>query len=169
MEQALFNLVYGVGTPLLRLLLVPIDDFPSFSYGFGAKLAVENVLKPNSIENHFVDNIEVDLKFKSCGLVDYVNISFLLEDRSLLQTHCGLVIEQANSIPVFLIGKFSERPTEVEVFNQPYPWNNYLAPSPNATENVQLVAESCFESQVDYNIRLQVHAKDKPLSGKPKD
>ncbi len=161
MDQALYDRICAVGTPLLRLVLLPIDGFLSsasvfLSLGSGAKSPIDKFLNINSTENHFVDNIEVDLKLKSSGLVDKADISFLLEDRSLLETHCGMVIEQANSIPVFLIGLFSERQPEVELFHQPYPWLNSLGPSPMAPGKLQLVSESCLESEVDYNIRLNI-------------
>ncbi len=166
-DQAFYNRV-SESVPLLRLLLVPIDDFLSLSLGNQAKSTFAKFTNANSTENHFVDNIKVDLKLNPRGLVDQAEISFLLEDPSLLQTHCGLVIEQVNSIPVFMIGLFHERPTEVELFDQPYPWKISSIPSPNTSRNLQLVAENCLESKVDYKIRLKFLSEDKdgkPVSG----
>lgn len=161
-EQASYDRICGVGTPMLRLVLIPIGDVLPFSS------VIDKLLDENSTENHFVDNIIVHLKLKSCGLIDKVDISFLLKDPSMLQTHWGMVIEQANSIPVFFIGVFSERQHKVELLHQRYPWNNYSGSSPIVSGNLQLVSESCLESTIDYNIRLKVQAEDKdgkPLSG----
>jgi len=103
-------------------------------------------------------------------MIDQVDISFLLEDRSLLQSHCGLVIDQENSFPVFFIGSFTDKLLpEVELFHSPFPLKNFSSPLPRPSENFQLVTDSCLESEIDYKIRLKVQAKDKPLSGKDED
>ena len=162
-EQALYDHM-SAQTPILRLVLFPIGDFFS-SFGSGGISANDKFKDVNSTDNHFVDNIDVELKLKSSGLIDRAEISFLLEDRSLLQTHCGMIIEQVNRVPVFLIGLFTGRQLEVEPFQRRNPWS---PSSPNLSGNTQLVAESCLESLDDYNIRLKVVANDKPPSGKLK-
>jgi len=171
MKQTLYDQLYAVGTPFLRLLLIPAEEYSSLLIGKCSQSALENILdNMSSNENHFVDNIEVDLKLKSCGMIDQVDISFLLEDRSLLQSHCGLVIDQENSFPVFLIGSFTDKHLpEVELFYCPFPWKNVSSKSCLSSENLQLVTDSCHESEIDYKIRLKVLAKDKPLSGKDED
>jgi len=148
LEQELYDRVYNVSTPMLRLVLMPIDYFYSCVLDNASQQsAFHDFLNLNSTCNYFVDNIEVDLKLKSCGLIAQVEVSFLLEDRRLLDT----------------------RKTEVNLFRHPYPWSNSASSTPNITTSRQLVAVSCNESQVDYNIRLKVNAKDQPLSGNPKD
>ncbi len=170
LEQELYDRVYNVSTPMLRLVLMPIDYFYSCVLDNASQQsAFHDFLNLNSTCNYFVDNIEVDLKLKSCGLIAQVEVSFLLEDRRLLDTHCAIIIDQANCVPVMPIGLFSDRKTEVNLFRHPYPWSNSASSTPNITTSRQLVAVSCNESQVDYNIRLKVNAKDQPLSGNPKD
>jgi len=171
-KQTLYDQLYAVGTPFLRLLLIPAEEYSSLLIGKCSQSELENILdNMNSKKNHFVDNIEVDLKLKLCGMIDQVDISFLLEDRSLLQTHCGLVIDQENSFPVFLIGSFTDKPLpEVELFLCPFPLKNFSSPQlPRPSEIFQIVNDSFLESEIDYNIRLKVQAKDKSLSGKDED
>ena len=156
-DQTLYDQMRGQ-TPILRLVLIPIGDFEG-------KSAMGNLKNADSTDDtHFVDNIEVVLKLKPSGLIDQAEISFLLEDRSLLETHSGMVIDQSgSSVPIFMIGLFTDRQLEVDPFQRPFP----SRPSSGLHGNVNLVVKSCLESDVDYTIRLKVLGKAIPPHPSP--
>lgn len=102
-EQALYDQLHAHYKPILRLVLIPISDLE----------------KESAADYQFMDNIDFELKLKPSVLSDQAEISFLLEDRSLLETHSGMVIDQSRSAPLFMIGLFNDRQLEVDPFQRP--------------------------------------------------
>ena len=151
--------------PLLRLILVPTKDLPVSSL---TSEEFDDLL--NSIDNHFIDNIEVNLKMKSSCLIEWVDVAFLLEDRSLLESYSGIVIE-ANAVPAFFIGPLSDSKTKVELFKRPHLWPcqpSPVAASSGSQPNPQLIGESCRETEDVYTLRFKILSggSSKPPSGR---
>ena len=158
------------GVTLLRLVLIPTIFLDNSS--FPGQLGVSRYTKIISLtDDHFIDNAEVILKTKSSGLIESVDIAFLLEDRSLLESHTGIVIKTSGVI-VFFIGPLSQSHHNVKLFNRPYPWSsgNPTSHLPHDTESQdsRLIGESCQETQDAYTIRFKALSggSSKPLSGK---
>ena len=114
----------------------------------------------DSTKNHFIDNVGLNLKLKTEGGIDQVEISFLLADRSLLKTHCGIVVDQPHSSPVFVLGRFDDRRCKVEPFDLPYPRDmgevSGPAASSGSTGKSEMIAESCQETEEVYTIRFKI-------------
>ena len=163
MEKSLFDRVILTGTPVLRLFLVPSSDFVSGALG---SLSFSKFFDLNSTETHFIDNLNLSLKLKSDGEIHLAEFTFLLEDCSLLESHCGLVFGQELAVPIFIIGRFAERQYSVEPFDQPYPWTMEKAPEEGSPAISKLISESCQESENGYSIRLKINSGvEKPPSG----
>ena len=167
-QQKLFYQAANRGNMLLRLILVPTTEFQQFFSGSSAAAKFNDL---NSTVNHLIDNFEVNLKMKSSGLVEWADISFLLEDRRLLLTHSAIVFTK-NGIPVFFTGRLSDRRHKVELFTRPYPWprENSTSRATAATSESsasQLIGESCEETEDTYTIRFKVLSggSSKPPSG----
>ena len=142
-------------TPLLRLVLVPNADFPSAISSKGKTLH-----DFKSTVNHFFDNIAIDLK-NPRGHFEHVELCFLLEDRSLLKSHSGIVIDHEFGMPLFIIGPFLKRRHQVELFRRPYPWAWKNPTSEAAAESFGkplVIGESCQESEEGYTISFKVHS-----------
>ena len=145
-------------TPILRIVLVPHSKFLDASSQNPSAQALLSDLQ--STENHFFDNVEHSLKVKPDGGYDQVQISFLLQDCSLLKTHSGIVINKLEDCAVFVIGNFNDLKHEVELFNRPFPWSLKKPSSSLAVKSsgkAELVAEECHESAYDFTIRFKIH------------
>ena len=154
-------------TPVLRLILVPTTGFHP---GVCSSSTASPLSDLNSAENHFIDNVGLDVKKTADGGIDRVEISFLLEDQSLLTTHSGVVVDKIDDSSVFVIGPFPKRNPQVELFSRPYPWSwQEMSSQPAAPSSGQslIIAESCRESESDYTIRCKVQSvrKSKAPSG----
>ena len=157
-ERSTFNQLDKGGTPRLRLVLVPKSDFVAVLMTFGDD---DTFLSPNSTTYNFIDNFEMTLKVKPSGEIDRAVISFLLEDRSLLQSHSAVLLMEEANLPLLFIGPFSDRNHKVVVFKGPYPWalNSSSASTPPeraSEESRRLIGESCQESEGDYSIRFKI-------------
>ena len=150
----------------LRLVLIPKNDI--FDPSVSDQQLYDLLISSKNL--HLIDNIEVKMKMKSSGLIEWVDIEFLLDDRSLLESHCGIV-SQVNGVPAFLIHSLSDHQHVVELFTRHYPW-----PANDSTGAVivssrsnepQLVGESCEEIEDAYNIRFKIfsNGRSKPHSG----
>ena len=160
----------SAATPVLRLVLVPTSDF--FAGSLSDSTNMEKFLKMDSTTSHFIDNVELDLKLKPEGGIDQVEISFLLADRSLLETHCGIVVNQPRISLIFVIGRFGDRRCRVEPFDSPFPWtmakpSNRPASSGPSASHSEMIAKSCQETEVAYTIRFKISLvkKSKAPSG----
>ena len=155
-DQELFNRLCLVGTPLVRLVLIPTIDFLMLVPN--SQLSVNRMADLSSTRNHFIDNVGVSIELKPSGLVDRVDFAFLLEDQSILQTYTGMVVESFKGLPAFAIGPFAHRQYLVEPFSSPFPWTlrgeaeSTTAPS----DALRLVGESCHETDDAFNIRFKV-------------
>ena len=164
-EHNWFGTLSLVGPPLLRLVLVPNGDYISAA---AKGPSFKKFLKLNSAKNHLVDNIDLLFRVNSDDRIDRAEISFLLEDRGLLDTHAGLVFDHGNSVAVFFIGPFPSRQFGAEPFDQPYPWplpTKKSLPSAGSSQDRRLIAESCQESEASYKILFKVQTDGAPLKG----
>ena len=157
--------------PILRLVLVPTSDF--FADPLSEPTMLAKFLKMNSAENHFIDNVELNFKLKSKGGIDQVEISFLLAERSLLDTHCGIVVDnQPDGGAIFVIGRLDGRRCQVEPFDLPYPWDlERPVESSQSPGNSEMIAESCQETEDAYIIHFKIPSvkRSKAPSGKSKN
>ena len=157
-------------SPTHRLILVPNSTFQD-----------PNCFKKlfTSSENHFINNLVVNVNWKANGEIDEVDISFLLADRNLLKTHGGVFMDSEHQKPVLMLGSFgtdSRKVFKVEKFNQPYPYwsqgeESSVAVSPSTDRSKTLTAISCQESKDAFtlclNLRFNLRSGDKlPKSGK---
>ena len=160
------------GVPLLRLALVPANDVSGFSFPTAKQpKLVAKWTDLDSTAHHFVDKIDLDVKMDSLGQIDSVDISFLLEDRSLLETHAGIVT-MLDGFPVFFLGPLSQSQHTVELFDQPQPWHcNETSHLPSAASSgsreIKLTGESCEETEDAYTVRFKILSagSKKPPSG----
>ena len=161
-ESLEISQVSRYGTPALHMILVPFSfaEDPSAS-------TMEVRTNLNSTENHFIENLDMKIsKLEHMGLSNRIDFSFLLEDRSLLDTHFGAVVDDnAAGCPLFFIPHFGEPQCSVELFNEPYPWPWDKSPSlishplsSSFDKSPQLIGESCKESKKDYVIRVKIQA-----------
>ena len=176
---------YLVGVPVLRLILVPVEDFNSVMgkcqrFPDDAKKYQKEFYKLDSVENHFFDNLEVNFKRNSDGAVDHVEVSFLLHDRSLLETHCFLVTSAQHFMSYFPGIPMPPIPpslhSRLQSFKLKWPFplknppNSLPIEQPRNKSQPILVAESCKESEGDFSIRFKIHqqstANQKPPKGK---
>ena len=165
-DQILLNEVWNKVLPTFRLILAPTLAF---------RVAGTSEDKFNelftSTESHFIDNLGVIIKRKENGEIDEVDISFLLDDRNLLKTRSGAVVDYENRRVLFLLAPLetSRRRLKVEKFNKPYPyWNQgeesnvASAKSSPADSSKKLMTISCQESQDAYTVGVNCRpARDK--------
>ena len=158
-----FSLFDGhLSTPMLRVVLVPHAKFVEAASRKPSAQDVLSEVQMQSTENYFFDNVELDLKLTPGGGFEQVQISFLLQDRSLLKTHSGLVMNKPKDCVSFVIGKFSDRKHEVELFKRPYPWAWEKPSSISAAKTsgkAELIGEECRESADNFTIRFKIHWK----------
>ena len=149
-----------LGCALLRFVLIPTKDFQRLSSSCSVQTSsVANLTNLDSTDNHLIDSFEFNLKMKSTG--DWAEITFLIEDRSLLQSHSGIVVEAVQGLPIFLLGPFSKMQHSVELYTLPFPT------APSQFNESQLIGESCQETKDNYSIRFKIlsDARSTPLSG----
>ena len=156
----------SMGKVQLRLALVPTNNAPT-----SESTASADFTDLHSTVNHFIDNVQFSVEIESSGLIESVGVAFLLEDRSLLESHCGVVIT-SDGMPVFYFGPLSDSQHTVEPFTRRYPWhfeNPTAHPSDSRGSNKsRLIAESCQETEDTYTIRFKIlpSKSKKPPSGK---
>ena len=168
-NQMVIDRVMPMGAPLLRLILTPTVGINAFSLSDCSFPSPSTIAKLNDLDspdNHFIDNVEANLKPKPSdlleGLIEWIDVAFLLEDRSLLDSHSGTIVE-ANGMPAFSVGPLSNSNTKVELFNGPYPWpaeqlmNHPPADaSSGSRKSSQLIGESCRETKNACTIRFTI-------------
>ena len=142
--------------PVLRLVLVPARDFAAT---LGVSKGLGKLFDQTSTKNHFIDNFDLSLKLKTGGGIEWIEMSFLLKDRGLLESHGGIIVDVANGLPIFAIGLFSSRPHQVDPFDQRYPWvwrkkSNELAQVSSGQS--RLIVDSCTEMEAFYIIRFKL-------------
>ena len=157
--------------PILRLVLVPTSDF--FAGSLDDSSTTDKFIKLNSTKNHFIDNVGLSLRLTPDGGIDQVEMSFLLADRSLLDTHCGIVVDQRVAHwHLFVIGRLCGRRCQVEPFDLPYPWDlERPVESSQSPGNSEMIAESCQETEDAYIIHFKIPSvkRSKAPSGKSKN
>ena len=167
-DQNAYNIVADqVGSPDLRLLLISNAAFARS----GKEYLTGTIYKKMATSRkdlHIIDNLELTMKEKSNGDVDQVEISYLLEDLRLMQTHMGIVVDMEQGYTLFFIGDANcDRPSRVDPYKKPYPWSWDDNPPVLISDERHLIAESCQETESIFTIRFKsVHCKEKePLSG----
>ena len=170
-DEAIFKKNFCFGLPVLRLILIPAADVPSLlSNPQDWERHEKEFNKWTSDKYHFFDNLDVNMKKKSDG--DEMEISFLLHDRSLLESHCGIIVGVVESsfLPI-VIPWLSKTRHALESFNTPFPchWKNPKPAESSHCKSRWLVGESCRESEGDFVMRFKVRqqssANEKPPSG----
>lgn len=143
--------------PILRLILIPISDYEAAtSDGKLAFTKFSNDVMESS-QNHFFETFDLHLR------MDEVEITFLLEDLSLLDTHCGVVVNLLADSPVFLIGRLTECHLQVESFILPYLFAKSESPEDSekpGNSSPYLLDGSCQESEGGYSIHFEIHSDD---------
>ena len=119
-DEKLYNDVAPrVGTPHLRLVFIPnaifADSVPNFFNG----TIYKETNNCSSFKMLFIDNLDVIVRVKSNGNIDHVEISYLLEDRRLLNTHTGIVVDIEQGYALFFIGQ--KQWQRVELYKKLYP------------------------------------------------
>ena len=143
---------------ILRLMLIRSSYFRNSNLGLDALR--KKIADLDSPDVHFFDNMDMVNK-KSNGK-DYVQLSFLLQDRSLLKTHKIVVVDLESLTPVSAgyAADFSPRGQTAKIFGCPFPFS--LEPSPPASSASstipRLIAETCEESEEGYTIRLKMRS-----------
>ena len=145
---------------ILRLVLIRSN------YVCNPSLAVDVLRQKmadlDSPDIHFFDNVDLVAKRETDDGQDLVQLSFLLQDRSILKTHCAVVIdvERLTLISAGCGANFSPREQTAKLFGCPYPCS--LDPIPLASSAAstmpRLIAESCEESEEGYTIRLKMRS-----------
>ena len=150
----------------LRLVLVPAHVFSSLD----SASTFSRLTDLNSTVNHFINNAQFRVKVESSGLIEWADISFLLDDCSLLKTHAGIFVTPSGS-KTFSIDPLSDCIRSTELFALPYPWhceNPTTHPSASgSSKSLLLTGESCEETEDAYTIRFKIVSggSSKPLSG----
>ena len=160
-----------VGTPLLRLILIPydiLDDNEEFLNNINKiNIAVPSGLIPDV---HFIDNLQLEMKKTPDDEIESVSISFLLEaDHGLEETHFGYIIDLrtwALKPPIFILQPINT--LQVEKFQLPYPFaaKTDLVASTETSESELLVAGSCVETEDQYTVKIKIVCSGKNVSGK---
>ena len=154
------------GTPVLRLILLPLSSTDGDPSASSVSKWLSNL---HSTENHFIDNLDLEMSKLKPMLDNSVEFSFLLNELSVLDTRFGIVYDSnAPDCPLFGTPHLIQR--SVELFNQPYPWfwekssSSSHPLSESSGKSPQLLAKSCLESEEGYNIRV-ISADLQSLSG----
>ena len=170
-QQIVFDHRTLLASPFLCLVLVPTSAVLHTSSFRDPSSAAADLTNQNSAVNHVIGNFEVNLKVKSSGQIEWNDITFILEDHSLLQSHSGVVID-SNGLPVIFIGPLSGRQCNSDLCTQTFPltWENQTSCSPAApsgSKKSQLIGESCQETEDIYTIRFKIVSGrgSKPPSG----
>ena len=164
--------IFLFGPPALRLIFVP--HFELQSVFAQVKLFADDTEKLQSVffaldstTHHFFDNLDVNVNGNDDGYID-MTVSFLLHDRSLLETHLPLVTTLIFNGPTS-VARLSDELSSVVTFKGAFPLKKppSLLPKGSPGSKQWIVAESCKESEEDYNIRFKVHrsADQKQPSG----
>ena len=178
-DDDIFQRTLLSGLLALRLILVPLEELNSifikdecFPDDVNKNRSV--LYKLNSTGNYFFDNLDVNMKRKPDGVIRRIEVSFLLHDRSLLKSHCPIIVGfHLNGTPeTFFMNQ--DWLHSVESFQQPTPCPVMVPsstfPVGSSRRNRWLEGESCKESEEDYTIRFKIHqsasVNPKPPSGK---
>ena len=158
-EQSMYEKMASWCHPNLRLILVPTPEFVANITKKNAKQSALFQKDMNSTSKHFIDNIALKITTTSSGVMDQIEISFLLEDCKLLQDICGLVVDVENHTPLFFINGLDNPRMIFNRVSQPYPWD-LVKPLAVAADTPRLTAMSCLESEKDYAVHFKVLCKD---------
>ena len=169
MAQTNFDEIWNTCNPILRLILMPHSAF--LAVAEDVDKFFEIFTSPDSL---YIDNVELKIKLKTDGSMEAANISFLLADRNLLQTHIGIVVDDTR--PLFVLSPKASYVPQVKVdkFSQPHPYwihvKKSTAASPGSSSDVysnNLMAISCQESQDTFTLRLSFRSGHRlPRSGR---
>jgi hypothetical protein len=155
-----------MGTPLLRILLIPLEKLMD-SYLFQLLFSdIENNLpKLSELNIHIIDNCEIKIKKTRDCEMETIGVSFLLvPDHGLEKTHTACVFDAHIGLPISQREDISKM--RVEAFHQPYPWSSKGSPLPLANSNgLQMKVNNCVESEDFFILQIEVECSSGNISG----
>jgi hypothetical protein len=152
-----------MGTPLLRILLIPLEKLMD-SYSIPLVFSeLNNLPKLSELNIHVIDNCEVKIKKTRDCEMETISVSFLLvPDHGLEKTHAACIFDAHNGLPISLIEEISKM--RVEAFHQPYPWCSKGSPLPLGNSN-GLKVNNCVESEDFFFPQIAVECSGENISG----
>jgi hypothetical protein len=155
-----------MGTPLLRILLIPLEKLMD-SYLFQLLFSdIENNLpKLSELNIHIIDNCEIKIKKTRDCEMETIGVSFLLvPDHGLEKTHAVYIYDAWTGLPISFCENISKM--RVEPFHQPYPWCSKGSPLPLANSNgLQMKVNNCVESEDSFILQIVVECSSENISG----
>jgi hypothetical protein len=153
-----------MGTPLIRILLIPLEKLMD-SYLFQLVFSdfEKNLPKLSELNIHVIDNCEVKIKKTRHCEMETISVSFLLVlDHGLEKTHAACIFDARLGIPISQSENISKM--RVEPFHQPYPWCSKGSALPLANSN-GLQVKNCIESEDSFVLQIVVKSSSKNISG----
>jgi hypothetical protein len=153
-----------MGTPLIRILLIPLEKLMD-SYLFQLVFSdfEKNLPKLSELNIHVIENCEIEIKKTRDCKMETIGVSFLLvPDHGLEKTHAACIFDARLGIPISQSENISKM--RVEPFHQPYPWCSKGSPLPLANSN-GLQVKNCIESEDSFVLQIMVKSSSKNISG----
>ena len=155
-----------IDSPWLRIIIAPVDKYHDYVLRINSTPLDKGI--PTAFWRNwakelpfikFIDNFELNYRKKPDGSFQSVDVKFLLpEHHGLANTHCALLIDMITGFQIICFGMLKDCVQLITDCKHPPP----KPPSKVSQRSRGMQAVSCFESDKDFDVRIDLNIKEDP-------